>query len=1160
MLDGAARIKDMVQSIKADGQKALGLTDHGNLYGVLDMYKACKESGITPVLGTELYQAKETQSERPVKRSKQDDGGGENSKGEKLYYHLIALAENNQGYQNLIKLSSDAFLDGFFYKPRCSWETLEKYHEGIIVTTGCLGGLTLQALLKNDYQKALETAARLQDIFGKDNMFVEIQDHGIAEQIKTNPQLIKIAQQLDAPLLATNDTHYVNYSDNTYHDALICLQTNSYVSDEDRFKFSSDQHYLKSAAEMRDVFRDYPQACDNTLWIAERSNVEIEFGKTVLPHFPLPEGYTSDDAYLRSLTLTGASKRYGSPLPANVAQRIDYELGVISKMGFSAYFLIVWDLMEYAKASRIRRGPGRGSAAGACVTYSLGITDLDPIKYELIFERFLNPSRVSMPDIDLDIDSRYRDQLIQYARDKYGWDHVAQIITYSSIKSRSAVKDSARVLGYPYEVGAKISKALPPLIVGRDTPLKYCFEKDVKHMAGYKMAAELRKMYEADAEVKHVIDIARGLEGLRRSDGIHASAVVITKDPLVEYLPIQRKPLAGGKAIDGPIVTQYDLHGVEDLGLLKMDFLGLRNLDVIEMALDYIEKTHGERIDVDSIALDDERVFDMLKAGHSIGVFQLEGGAMRVLMQSLAPTAFEDLAALVALYRPGPMAANMHNDFADRKNGRKGATYIHPDMEDLLKDTQGLMIYQESLMRVAQKFAGYSLAEADNLRKAAGKKLPEMMAKERDKFIAGCVKTGYTKDLGKNLFDMIEPFADYAFPRAHAFAYGYIAYQTAWLKVHYPSEYMAALLESVRDDQDATAKYLSEARRSKVRVLAPDINLSEGEFTVLNGEVPFGLTSIRNIKTAAQKIIAERNKNGPFLDFYDFCNRVDSKVLNKKVITSLIKAGAFDNLGYKRKGLEEASAAIVAAISTRRKKESHGQFDLFSTVEEPVFEEKKVEIPNVEWKKLEKLAIEKEMLGLYVSDHPLFGVEHALKRMTDCSIIELKESGSENPYTLGGIITGLNKKYTKKGALMAVFTLEDLDSSIEVIIFPKTMKSVEKNLEDGKIICVRGRQDLQEDMPKFIGLDITAPQLEQDPESFAEITFKESLDKAELAFVKQALVENRGKIPTVLHLPEKSYKLGVEFHINSIRRIQQILTGRFKTCSVEEKLLADLPV
>ena len=1121
MLDGAARIDDVVQAAAIDGQPALGITDHGNMYGVLDFYRACRDNGVQPIIGTEAYMAHENRDERPPRRGRVDDTGGNTDGGKKLYYHLILLAENGAGYKNLIQLASRAFLEGYYYKPRVDWELLDRHSEGVIATTGCLGGHVLQSLLQDDYEGALKKAGRLQDIFGRDNLFVELQDHGLADQRRTNPRLLEIARNLNAPLLATNDSHYVHQEDHVAHDALLCVQTNALLSDPNRFKFEGSEHYLKTAGEMRRLFpeEDFPGACDNSLWIAERCDVEIEFGKPQLPDFPLPDGFADDSEYLKHLTFEGAKQRWGDPLPDEAVERIAYELQIISDMGFSSYFLITWDLIKHARDHEIRVGPGRGSAAGCCVAYCLRITDLDPIKYDLLFERFLNPSRVSMPDIDMDFDSRYRDEMIRYAAERYGRDHVAQIVTFSTIKARAAVRDAARVLDYPYAMGDKVAKAMPPLIMGRDTPLAACLAPTEKHADGYKMAADLRTMYETDGDARKVIDVAKGLESLRRGDGIHAAAVVITKEPLTDYMPIQRKPESGQDPEDAPIVTQYEMHGVEDLGLLKMDFLGLRNLDVIEDTLALIRETRGIEVDIDSVPLDDPATYELLQRADTIGVFQLEGGPMRALIRSLAPTAFEDVAALVALYRPGPMAANMHNDYADRKNGRKPVEYEHPVLEDVLGDTYGLMIYQESVMRVAQQVAGYSLAEADNLRKACGKKIRELIAKEREKFVDGCEATGYDRALGTRLFDIIEPFADYAFNKSHAYGYGLVAYQTAYLKAHHPTEYLAALLTSVKHDLEKAGVYLAECRTMGVDVLVPDINVSSSDFTAIVGEdggagsIPFGLSAVRNVgEGLVALIVAERDENGPFADFIDFCERVDTTVLNKRTVESLIKAGGFDSVGHPRKGLLAVFESIVDQTVARRRERDMGVMTLFGGAddEETSFEERPP-IPDLEFGKSERLAFEKEMLGLYVSDHPLMGTEVALGRRTDAQVTDLETLDDGSMRVFGGVVTSLQRKWTKKGDLMAVFILEDLRASVEVMVFPKVMAEHGHKLEDDLIVCLKARVDHRDDIPKLIAnsIEVFQPVSEGAPPIRLELGHA-SLSEALLTKLKGLLAEHPG--------------------------------------------------
>ena len=1128
MLDGAARVADVVAAAAQDGQPAIGITDHGNMYGILDFYQACREVGIKPILGTEAYQAYEKRSERPPRHGRVDDSGGDSDGGKKLYYHLTLLAENGVGYKNLIQLSSRAYMEGYYYKPRVDWELLEDHHEGIIATTGCLGGQVLQSLLQQDFDGALAKAARLQDIFGRDNLFVEIQDHGIPEQRQTNPQLLEIARRISAPLLATNDSHYTHRSDAGAHDALLCVQTGSLISDPDRLKFHGNEHYLKSAAEMRDLFAEVPEACDNSLWIAERCDVEITFGKPLLPNFAIPEGFADDSAYLEHLTMQGARTRWGDALPDAVVERLAYELKVIFDMGFSSYFLITWDLIRHAKSANIRVGPGRGSAAGCAVAYCLAITELDPIKYDLLFERFLNPSRISMPDIDMDFDSRYRDEMIRYAAETYGRDHVAQIVTFSQIKARAAVRDAARVLGRPYIVGDRIAKAIPPLVMGRDTPLYACLDISPRFEDGYKMAADLRQMYDTEPDVREVIDVARGLEGLRRQDGIHASAVVITKDPLTDMLPIQRKPESGQDPADAPVVTQYEMHGVEDLGLLKMDFLGLRNLDVISDALDLIRLGTGLELDIDHVPLDDGPTYELLQRGDTIGVFQLEGTPMRALVRALAPTEFEDVAALIALYRPGPMSANMHYDYADRKNGRKPIEYLHPDAEMILADTYGLMIYQESVMRIAQKFAGYSLAEADNLRKACGKKIRELIQAERVKFEAGCEATGYGRDLGKEWFDIIEPFADYAFNKSHSYGYGLVSYQTAYLKANYPAEYLAALLTSVKGNLDKAAVYLAECRTMGLDVLVPDINRSMSDFVPVqdNGAVviPFGLSAVRNVgEGIVAQIITERDADGPFTDFYDFCDRVPSNALNKRAIESLVKAGGFDSLGLDRRGLLMVFEQIVDQAVARRRERDQGVMNLFEDAggdDTGVFDDK-IEIPESRFTKRDKLAFEKEMLGLYVSDHPLMGAEEALQRRTDCTVDELGELADGTTRLVGGVVTALQRKYTKKGDLMALFTLEDLRSSIEVMVFPKTMSVIGHLLADDSVVVVRGRIDRRDDTPKFIAVDVTAFDGVIDGAPPLRIQVRAThLDDHRLGRLKALLTEFPGESRVFVHLGE----------------------------------------
>jgi DNA polymerase-3 subunit alpha len=1136
MLDGAARLDELVAKAVEDGQPALGITDHGNMYGVIEFYNECRKQGIKPIIGTEAYMAHDHRTERIARRGKMDDNGGVDEGGRKQYYHLTLLAENNQGYRNLIQLSSLAFLEGYHYKPRVDWELLEKYSSGLIATTGCLGGHVLQSILNGDEKGALQKAGRLQDIFGKDNLFVEVQDHGIADQIRTNPKLIELAKKIGAPLLATNDSHYVNKSDHEAHDALLCVQTGALMRDTDRFKFDGHEHYLKTAAEMRATWSELPDACDNSLLIAERANVEIVMGEYQLPVFPLPKGFDTDKAYLEHLAWEGAKMRWapnGEDLPSEVVERLAYELKIVDTMGFNSYFLIVWDLIRYAKETGIRCGPGRGSAAGSALSYVLRITELDPIKYDLLFERFLNPSRVSMPDIDMDFDSRYRDQMIRYAAEKYGRDHVAQIITFATIKARNAVRDAARVLGYEYGVGDKIAKLMPPLQQGRDTPLAACLEYNEKYADGYREAQALRDLVEIDEVAAKVMDVARGLEGLKRSDGIHAAAVVITPEPLTNYLPIQRKG-SGEGANEAPTVTQYEMHAVESLGLLKMDFLGLRNLDVISDAVEMIRRQRDPSFDIDTVPLDDQLTFDLLSRGETIGVFQLESTPMRALLRSMKPTSFEDVSAVLALYRPGPMSVNMHYDYADYKNNRKEPEYFHPEAKELLHDTYGLMVYQESMMRVAQRFAGYDLAQADNLRKACGKKDLKAMEKEEGAFIDGCETEGYGRELGETLFAVIKKFADYAFNKSHTFGYGLVSYQTAYLKAHFPAEYAACLLTSVKGNYEKAAIFLADARSLGITVKNPDINTGNTDFAVVNedGErhVVFALSAVRNVGEALVQLITdERDAHGPFESFHDFARRVPEQALNKRAVESLIKGGAFDSLGHPRRGLLMVHESIVDDAIAKRREEEKGVMSLFGELEESGDSDwsSAIAIPDVQFSKPDQLRHEKDMLGLYISDHPLKGVELALRRLTTSSIADLEDRES-GMVTIGGVMSSLNRRFTKRGDQMATFMLEDMASSIEVTVFAKTLAEFGHLLDNDLVVTVTGRLNKRDDAPpSFSANRIVVPENLSQRVPEVLLALPSGFNGEKLEILKEIIREFPGESPVKVKLTGgKMFDLG----------------------------------
>ncbi len=1141
MLDGASRVDELVKAAAADGQPALGITDHGNMYGIVPFYKACRSGGVKPILGIEAYMAHEDRKERPARRGRVDDSGGETSTGHKLYYHLTLLAENNTGYRNLIQVASRAFLEGYYYKPKVDWEVLADHADGLVVSTGCLGSHVCQALLQDDYAAALGHAGRLREIFGPAGTFVELQDHGIAAQRRIMPRLLDISRELHIPLLATNDSHYTHSSDSLAHDALLCVQTGSIRSDPNRFSFEGDQHYLKTSEEMRALFAELPESCDSTLDIAERCNVEITFGDIKLPQFPVPEGFESADAYLSHLTLEGAERRWGAPLADTTADRLAYELRVIADMGFSSYFLIVWDLIRYARSANIRVGPGRGSAAGCAVSYCLGITSLDPLRYDLLFERFLNPGRRQMPDIDMDFDSRYRDDLIRYAAETYGRDHVAQIITFSTIKGRAAVRDAARVLDHPYAVGDRIAKAVPEPIMGRTTPLSACLKREEGYSAGYDLAGDLRAMYDDDAQVREVVDVALGLEGLRRQDGIHAAAVVISPEPLTEHVPVQRKPADRQQIADAPIVTQYDMDVVEELGLLKMDFLGLRTLDVITDTVAHVARLRGVELDIEELPLDDGPTYEMLQGGDTTGIFQLESPPVRALLRSLLPSNINDVSALVALYRPGPMKDNMHITYADRKEGRSAVDFLHTDASEILADTYGLMIYQESMMRIAQHFAGYSLEEADNLRKACGKKIREKMAEEKEKFIEGCATTGYGRGVGEQWWNQIEPFADYAFNKSHSYAYGLLAYQTAYLKANYPVEYMAALLTSVRDKMERLTPYLLDCRLQGIDVVVPDVNESFADFTPVldpsspdRGRILFGLAAVRNVGAAdAGHIIAARSDGGGFGDFDDFCDRVDPSVLNKRTVASLVKAGAFDSLGHPRQGLLNVHGLTVDAAMAERRDRDAGVLSLFGDTGVTTGYNSKPPVPDLHTPRERMLADEKEMLGLYISDHPLEGIEHLLVAKRTQSIAELAEMSDGSIVTVAGAITSLSRRQTRAGAHMATFTLDDRTGMIPVTVFPRAMEAQEALLVDEAVVVLKARLDRREDEPKLISIELEG--FSAETRGALRLHFPPAgIEDDRLGVLKRLISEHGGDSPVEIQVGRSHLlQLPPEYHVNT---------------------------
>ena len=1073
MLDGAARVEELVKEVARQEMPAIAITDHGNVFGAFEFNKQARKAGVKPIIGIEAYVAPESRFDK--KRVKWADGGEDDVSGGGAYTHMTLLAENNVGLSNLFKLSSLASLEGFYYKPRMDRELLAQYATGIIATTGCPGGEIQTRLRMGAYKEAMTAASELRDIFGRENFFLEIMDHGIDVEKRVKADLLKLGKELGLPLLATNDLHYTKNEDSVAHEALLCVQSGSTMADPKRFKFDNDQFYLKSAAEMRELFQDFPDSCDNTLLIAERCNVTLREGENLLPQFEVPAG-ESEDSWLTKLSNLGLADRMNGEVTPAYQERLDYELSVMIKMGFPGYFLVVSDLCAHAREVGIRVGPGRGSAAGSLVSYALGITALDPIKHGLLFERFLNPERISMPDIDLDFDERRRSEMIAYATNKYGEDRVAQIITYSNIKSKQALKDATRVLGYPYAIGDKITKALPPTIMGKDITLSGIFDPKNDR---YGEAGEFRTVYETDSDAKRIVDTARGLEGLKRQWGVHAAGVILSKEPLLEVIPIHRREA------DGAIITQFDMGACEATGLLKMDFLGLRNLSVLDDCLINIKRNKGADVDLSLLTLDDPKTFELLGKGETLGVFQLDGGPMRALLRQMAPDSFEDISAVIALYRPGPMGVNAHTDYADRKNRRKPVEPIHEELSEplaeILGDTYGLIVYQEQVMAIAQKVAGFSLGRADLLRKAMGKKTKEILDKEYVNFEAGMVAGGFGKNAIKKLWDTLSPFSDYAFNRAHSAGYGLVSYWTAYLKANFPTEYMAALLTSVRDDKDKSALYLNECRRMGIKVLPPDVNESASDYTPLGADIRFGLTAIRNVgENVVASIVSNRASKGRYLSFGDFLAKVDQQVCNKKTIESLIKAGAFDSLDATRRGLMMVYLEAIDSVSEAKRAEAIGQFDLFGSSDGAAstsVSDVELDIPKDEWDKNLLLSYEREMLGLYVSDHPLLGIEHVLRAAVDMPLSQIAEDsvGHEQIVTIGGLITQIQRKVSKQGNSWAIVSIEDLEGAVDVLFFAATYQTHAMNLMEDRVIVVRGRIDKREEAPRITALDMTIP-------------------------------------------------------------------------------------
>ncbi len=1069
LLDGANRIKDLPVRAKELGMKAMAITDHGVMYGVIDFYKACKKEGIKPIIGAEVYVASRTRFDKEPQ--------------DKRYYHLILLAKNNKGYQNLSKLVSLGFTEGYYYKPRIDLEILEKYHEGIICLSACLAGAVSQAILNGDIEKAEEVAKWHKNVFGED-YYLEIQNNGVKEQVMVNQKIIQIARRLDIPIVATNDAHYLKKEDAYNHEVLLCIQTGKRLTDEDRMRFETDELYVKSPEEMSEYFKNFPDAIENTVKIAEKCNVEFEFGHTILPNYDVPEEFNTHYDYFKKLCYDGIKARYGDNPSQEILDRAEYELKIISQMGYVDYYLIVWDYINYAKSVGIPVGPGRGSGAGSILAYAIGITDIDPMKYSLLFERFLNPERISMPDFDVDFCYERRGEVIDYVEKKYGKDHVSQIITFGTMSARMVIRDVGRALDMPYAECDKLAKMIP-------NELHITIDKALEQNK------ELRDLYEQDEDIGKMLDIARALEGMPRQASTHACGVVITKEPVDTYVPLYVR--------DGQISTQFIMTTLEELGLLKMDFLGLRTLTVIQDAINLVKENRGIDVEFDK-DMGDANVYKLWQNGESVGIFQFESQGMTNFMKELKPDCLEDIIAGVSLYRPGPM--DQIPRYIKNKKNPENAEYTHPSLIPILNVTYGCMVYQEQVMQIVRDLAGYSLGRADLVRRAMGKKKLDVMAKEREYFIhgqtdedgnviiKGCVRNGIDEASANKIFDEMAEFAKYAFNKSHAAAYAVVSYRTAYLKAYYPEEFMAATLNSFLGNLDKIPMYIDECKRLKIDILKPDINKSYTKFTVDNGKIRFGLGSIKNVGiSAVNAIVKEREENGLYESFTDFCERMKNEAVNKKCIESLIRAGAFDEFEQTRSTLLASFETILDTIQETERKSFAGQVTMFDLAmpEENIKELQYSFNVQKEFSEKDLLSMEKEMLGIYISGHPLEKLRVQIERETNVNSLKLKELANlqstvldegefiarKNEYKDGqfvkyaGIITSVKKKYTKNNTIMAFVTVEDLYGTVEIIVFENCYQDSSKYLVEESIVMVEGRLSIREDdEPKIVARTI----------------------------------------------------------------------------------------
>lgn len=1132
LLDGANRIKDLPIRVKELGMDAIALTDHGSMFGTIDFYKACKANGIKPIIGCEVYVAP---------RSRKDKDPNLDAR----YNHLILLAKNNDGYKNLAKLVSLGYTEGFYYKPRIDKEALEQYHENLICCSACLAGEVNQAILKNNMEEAKKVALWFKKLFGED-YYLEIQNNGIKEQVLVNQKLIELSRELDIPLVATNDAHYLKREDAYNHEVLLCIQTGKKMSDEDRMKFETDELYVKSPEEMSDYFKNVPEAIENTVKIAEKCNVEFEFGHTILPNYDVPEEFETHYDYLKKLCDDGIKNRYGENPTKEILERAEFEMNVINQMGYVDYFLIVWDYIHYAKTHNIPVGPGRGSGAGSIVAYAIEITDIDPIKYGLIFERFLNPERISMPDFDVDFCYEKRDQVIDYVCRKYGHDHVSQIITFGTMSARMVIRDVGRVLDVPYAETDKIAKMVPNEL---HITIKKAMEQN----------KELRDLYEQNSDMKKMLDIAMALEGMPRQASTHACGIVITKDPVVDYVPLYRR--------DDIISTQYIMTTLEELGLLKMDFLGLRTLTVIQDTIELVKANRGIDVEFDK-DMNDSKVYKLWQDGNSVGIFQFESQGMTNFMKELKPDCLEDIIAGVSLYRPGPM--DQIPRYIANKKDPEHAVYTHPALKPILEVTYGCMVYQEQVMQIVRDLAGYSLGRADLVRRAMGKKKLDVMAKERENFIhgqvdengniiiKGCVRNGIDEKSANKIFDEMAEFAKYAFNKSHAACYAVVAYRTAYLKAYYPVEFMAAMLNSFLGNLDKIPAYTEECKRLNIQILKPDINKSYTKFTVDGDKIRFGLGSIKNVGTSAvDEIVAERDRNGQFKDFTDFCERIQETNVNKKCIESLIKAGAFDEFNETRRTLMESFESILDTITSSNKKELEGQVNMFDLGGSDSKEMKYTFKEFPEYSRKELLFMEKEMLGLYISGHPLDNIRHQIEMQTNINSFQMRQM--ENTDEIGeeirqeikdgqmvkyaGIITKIKKKYTKNNKLMAFLTVEDLYGPTEIILFESAYQNCANVLMEDNIVLVNGRLSVREDEEtKIVANQITEFATKKKSIFILDVTSLDEKTKVKLKGAIKFFTGDRNNMPLeIINNTVKSMAGGIYITPEILKEFQELI-------------------